>query len=104
MTTTDLHLYCKDYKFMNSISDKIFTSGFWSFTLEEANAFIGYNVYFHNKLKEPSYRGGQIIAVESKKYKDKERILFTIAENNENIGKSWYGDVSIRQWYSIKHN
>ncbi len=104
MITTDLHLYCKDYKFMNSISDKIFTSGFWSFTLEEANAFIGCNVYFHNKLKEPSYRGGQIIAVESKKYKDKERILFTIAENNENIGKSWHGDVSIRQWYSIKHN
>ncbi len=104
MITTELHLYCKDYKFMRSLSDKIFTSGFWSFTLEEANSFIGCNVYFHNKLKESSYRGGQIIGVELKKYKNKERILFTIEENNENIGKPWYGDISIRQWYSIKHN
>tara|TARA_Y100000816_G_C26098758_1_gene581917 strand:+ start:1891 stop:2163 length:273 start_codon:yes stop_codon:yes gene_type:complete len=88
---------------MNSISDKIFTSGFWSFTLEEANKFIGCDIYFHNKLSEPSYRGGQIIGIELRKYKDKERILFKIIEKNENVGKPWYGDISIRQWYSIKH-
>tara|TARA_Y100000816_G_C25932499_1_gene486287 strand:+ start:554 stop:823 length:270 start_codon:yes stop_codon:yes gene_type:complete len=89
---------------MDSISDEIFTSGFWSFTLQEANALIGCNVYFHNKLSEPSYRGGEIIGVELRKYKDKERILFKIIEKNENVGKPWYGDISTRQWYSIKHN
>ena len=104
MLNTDLHLYCRDYKFMDSISDEIFTSGFWSFTLKEANALIGCNVYFHNKLSEPSYRGGEIIGVELRKYKDKERILFKIIEKNENIGKPWHGDISTRQWYSIKHN
>lgn len=100
----DLHLYCKDYKFMKSISDKIFTSGYWSFSEKEASSFLGCNVYFHNKLTELSYRSGEIINVEVENYKGKERILFTVIEKNEDVGKSWYGDTSTRQWYSIKYN
>ena len=103
MKNIELHLYCKDYKFMNSISDRVFSSGFWSFTLKEASMFVGCNIYFHNKLTEVSYRGGQIIGFESKKYSGKERIIFMITEKKGNIGKTWYGDISKRIWCSINY-
>ncbi|MEC9205690.1 MAG: hypothetical protein VYE31_00645 [Pseudomonadota bacterium] len=99
--TTDLHLLCKDYKFINRSTNEKFTSGYWYFSLERASSLIGANIYFHNTKSELSYTGGIITKVEQQKYNEQDRIVFTFEFNQKNIDKSWQGDTNPRAWYSI---
>jgi hypothetical protein len=42
------------------LRDKVWESGWWGLTEDEAKKLIGGHIYFHRKKSEPSFYGGSI--------------------------------------------
>jgi hypothetical protein len=53
-----------------------YESGFWSFTIEQANAFKGGNIYFHQTQTSPSFLGGVIKYCKVQQYHAQNRVVF----------------------------
>jgi hypothetical protein len=46
------------------LRDKVWESGWWVLTEDEAKKLIGGHIYFHRKKSEPSFYGGVIFEFE----------------------------------------
>jgi hypothetical protein len=68
---------------------KIYESGYWDLTADQAKKLIGCKVYFHRKKAEPSFFGG--IILDYRLHEDgamKGRIIFKLESTKEAKGIS----------------
>ena len=53
-----------------------YESGFWAFTIEQANTFKDGNIYFHETQRSPSFFGGVIKDCWVQQYNGQDRVVF----------------------------
>jgi hypothetical protein len=63
-----------------------YESGFWSFTIEQANTFKYGNIYFHRKQKSPSFLGGVIKDCWIEQYQGQDRVVFKFESSSSHEG------------------
>lgn len=97
-----LHLAGVEYDKEN----KVYRSGCWDFSAEEANDLVGGLLYLHETKSKPSTFGGRIVGYEQVRLGEfdsasrKDRIQFIFEPAMECKNAKWQGKTHQRQWTS----
>jgi hypothetical protein len=76
-------------------------SGYWDIPLEEAQSAIGGMIFLHERKREPSYFGGEILDARyyhHTKSPRPHRVVFTIRSLKSCRGQKWRGASYSRAW------
>jgi hypothetical protein len=86
-----IHLIQKDTELLPKpvvTGSQTYESGFWMLSIEQAESFIGGNIYFHEKQLSPSFFGGLIKSCwvqQDGKWKDRVVFKFEASASHKGI-------------------